>query len=43
VETDDPEAELTPGLDLLAPIKEKYELQTFDSCRQCMRVRCIVV
>ena len=25
VETDDPEAELTPGLDLLAPIKEKYE------------------
>jgi len=24
VETDDPEAELTPGLDLLAPIKEKY-------------------
>jgi len=25
VETDDPEAELTPGLDLLAPIKEKYD------------------
>jgi len=29
VETDDPEAELTPGLDLLAPIKEKYEYSTF--------------
>jgi len=27
VETADPEAELTPGLDLLAPIKEKYELE----------------
>jgi len=25
VETSDPEGELTPGLDLLAPIKEKYE------------------
>jgi len=29
VETDDPEAELTPGLDLLAPIKEKYYFGTF--------------
>ena len=27
VETSDPDGELTPGLDLLAPIKEKYECQ----------------
>jgi len=27
VETEDPEGELTPGLDLLAPIKEKYVYQ----------------